>query len=219
MGGSDCRRPRPCPRFLHSFTAAHCLWTGLPASLAALSLLRFEPSPAFLAGRSHRSVLTLGYRILAMSGSTRPRTPGSTPHHWPSRSGGCCLPVGQTPRRSPAESFGAPHLQGRHHPLPLHLACFRADASARLLPVAQQGSILGSWLAITQVGLPPTKVRGIAKPHCPHLSALTVRCMARAGSASHDYDGALESTHPRPAARAWRNTAECSSVVAAQVMS
>jgi hypothetical protein len=46
----------------------------------------------------------------------------------------------------------------------MHLACFRAYASTRLLPGAQQGSILGSWLAITQVGFTPTKVRGIAKP-------------------------------------------------------
>jgi hypothetical protein len=40
------------------------------------------------------------------------------------------------------------------------------------LPGAQQGSILGSWLAITQVGFPPTKVRGIAKPLLSPISCL-----------------------------------------------
>jgi hypothetical protein len=39
-----------------------------------------------------------------------------------------------------------------------------AYASICLLPDKLQGSILGPWLAVPQVGLPPTKVRGIAKP-------------------------------------------------------
>ena len=63
--------------------------------------------------------------------------------------------------------FGAPHLQGRHNPLPLHLACFRAYASTRLLPAAPQGSILGSRLTITQAGLSPARTRGLARPHSP----------------------------------------------------
>ena len=81
------------------------------------------------------------------------------------------------PRRDGAAEFGRlrvrldPELVIRLHPLPLHLACFRACAAARPLPDAQQGSILGSWLAITQAGLSPTKVRGIAEPHCPRNSA------------------------------------------------
>lgn len=82
---------------------------------------------------------------------------GEPPHCSPSRSAACCLPEGQTRRRSPTKLFGALYLQGQHHLLPLHLACCRAYASARLSPGAQQGSILGSWLAITQVGFPPTQ--------------------------------------------------------------
>ena len=91
--------------------------------------------------------------------------PGEYAYRSPKRSTGCCLPEGQTRRHSPTKIFGAQHLQGRLHPLPLHLACFRAYASTRLLPAAPQGSILGSWLATTQVGLAPTRTRGLARPH------------------------------------------------------
>ena len=61
--------------------------------------------------------------------------------------------------------FGAQYLQGRLHPLPLHLACFRAYASTRLLPAAPQGSIPGSWLAITRTGVPPARIRSLPRPH------------------------------------------------------
>ena len=96
-----------------------------------------------------------GYHVLSMSGSIRPRTPGSLhatdlDATWSVACRGD-KPVG-TLRHN---LFGALHLQGRLHPLPLHLACFRAYASTRLLPVAPQGSILGSRLTITQAGLPP----------------------------------------------------------------
>ncbi len=90
--------------------------------------------------------------------------------HWhrsPSRGTECCLRAGQCRRRSPTKIFGAQHLQGRLHPLPLHLACFRAYASTRPLPCAPHGSILGSWLATTQVGFAPTRLRDIAKPQWP----------------------------------------------------
>ncbi len=82
---------------------------------------------------------------------------------------------GQTRRHSPTKTFGAQHLQGRLHPLPLHLACFRAYASTRPLPFTPQGSILGSRLAITQVGMSPTRLRGIAEPHCPRNSPPQVK--------------------------------------------
>ncbi|MFH0340716.1 MAG: hypothetical protein ACHBNF_01025, partial [Chromatiales bacterium] len=51
--------------------------------------------------------------------------------------------------------------------------CFRAYASIRLLPDKLQGSILGPWLAVTQVGLTPTKVHGIAKPQLSPLFAIS----------------------------------------------
>lgn len=96
--------------------------------------------------------------------------PGEYPRRSPWRCVGCGLPEGQTRRHSPSEYFGALHLQGRLHPLPLHLACFPAYASNRPLPGGQQGWILGSWLTFTQAGLSPAKVRGIAKPLLPPIS-------------------------------------------------
>lgn len=59
---------------------------------------------------------------------------------------------------------GLDHLQGRHYPLPLHLACFRAYASSATLPQHLQGSIPGPWLAATRAGLSPARIHGIAKP-------------------------------------------------------
>ena len=93
--------------------------------------------------------------------------PGEYPCRSPWRDTDCCLPAGQNRRHSPTKIFGAQHLQGRLHPLPLHLACFRTYASTRLLPAAPQGSILGSRLTITQAGLAPARTRGLARPHCP----------------------------------------------------
>jgi hypothetical protein len=51
--------------------------------------------------------------------------PGEYPCRSPERDTDCCLPAGQNRRHSPTKIFGAQHLQGRLHPLPLHLACFR----------------------------------------------------------------------------------------------
>ena len=125
------------------------------------SLVRGCPPPA------DRCVDLPGYRMLSMSGSIRPRTPGSTriARHTAMRIVACrgAKPVG-TPD---AKIFGAQHLQGRHHPLPLHLACFRAYASTRPLPATPQGSILGSRRTITQAGVPPARTRGLARPHWP----------------------------------------------------
>jgi hypothetical protein len=98
--------------------------------------------------------------------------PGEYPCRSPERDTDCCLPAGQNRRHSPTVLFGAQHLQGRLHPLPLHLACLSAEASTRLLPVTPQGSILGSWRTITQAGLSPARTRGLARPHCPRNSAV-----------------------------------------------
>lgn len=95
--------------------------------------------------------------------------PGEYPCRSPERDTDCCLPAGRNRRHSPTKIFGAQHLQGRHHPLPLHLACFRAYASTRLLPDAPQGSILGSRRKITQAGLAPARTRDLARPHRPRF--------------------------------------------------
>ncbi len=110
-----------------------------------------------------------GDHMLSTSGSIRPRTPGSTRANRHSATRIVACRRGQTRRHSRRKLFGVQHLQGRLHPLPLHLAFFRAYASTRLLPVAPQGSIPGSWLAITQAGVPPARPRGLARPHCPRL--------------------------------------------------
>ena len=64
----------------------------------------------------------------------------------------------------PHGHFGTLHLHGRHYPFPLHLACFRAYASRSRLPVPLQGSIPGPGLAVTRAGVPPARLRDIAKP-------------------------------------------------------
>jgi hypothetical protein len=96
--------------------------------------------------------------------------PGEYPCRSPERDTNCCLPAGQNRRHSPTKFFGAQHLEGRLHPLPLHLACLSAEASTRLLPVTPQGSILGSWRTITQEGFTPARTRGLARPHYPNFS-------------------------------------------------
>ena len=98
--------------------------------------------------------------------------PGEYRRRSPLRCAGCCLSAGQNRRHSPTKTFGAQHLQGRLHPLPLHLACFRAYTSTRPLPETPQGSILGSRLTITQAGFSPARTRGLARPHCPRYSFL-----------------------------------------------
>jgi len=97
--------------------------------------------------------------------------PGEYPSRSPERDTDCCLPEGQTRRHSRQILFGAQHLQGRLHPLPLHLACFRTYASTCPLPSTPQGSILGSRRTITQAGFPPASSRGLARPHYPDYLA------------------------------------------------
>ena len=134
------KHPHPCPRFLHLFTGARLQRTD-----AWISLVTAYSQCQARHGLGPRGVL------LPLA---------NTRHE--------LLPAGGTnPSALPTILFGAQHLQGRLHPLPLHLACFRAYASTRLLPSAPQGSILGSWRTITQAGLTPARTRGIARPHCP----------------------------------------------------
>jgi hypothetical protein len=60
--------------------------------------------------------------------------------------------------------FGTQHLHGRHYPLPLLLACFRAYASNTVLPPHLQGSIPGPWLAVTGAGFSPARICSLAQP-------------------------------------------------------
>ena len=132
---------RPCPRFLDLFTGAHILRTDTWISLVTTCSqcqARYGLGP-----RGVPAPLAIAQHGLLPARGTNPSA------------------------LSNDKIFGAQHLQGRLHPLPLHLACFRTYASTRLLPVAPQGSILGSWRTITQAGLPPARTRGLARPHCP----------------------------------------------------
>jgi len=140
MDGSDFRAPPPASSLLHLFTGARLRRTG-----ARISLVTTCSQCQARYGLGPRGVpmpLTLMRHGLLPTGGTSPSA----------LSNGI---------------FGALHLQGRHNPLPLHLACFRAYASTRRLPAVPQGSILGSRLTITQAGLPPARTRGLARPHCP----------------------------------------------------
>jgi hypothetical protein len=146
---------------------------ALPGFIATMGGSDFQPAPS----ASSLFTLVRGYALpcAPMTGSPwlphvlnvrldTASDPGEHPSVSPCRPLGCCLLVGQAHRHSPNDFFGAPHLQGRHHPLPLHLACFRAYASTGPLPRRLQGSIPGSWLAITRAGFSPARMCGIAKP-------------------------------------------------------
>ncbi len=131
---------RPCPRFLHLFTGARLRRTDTWISLVTTC------SPC-------QARYGLGPRGVSV--------PLAIAQHG-------LLPAGGTnPSALPTVLYGAQHLQGRLHPLPLHLACFRAYASTCPLPSTPQGSILGSRRTITQAGFPPARTRGLARPHCP----------------------------------------------------
>lgn len=123
---------------------------SLPPHYRTSTLLRLPPTSdretLFLAfytcPRVRRSLhATAGSPWLPLTRSVRLDTAsdpgGEYPHRSPSRGTGCSLPAGQCRRHSPIENFGAQHLQGRFHPLPLHLACFCAYASIGLLPLGQ----------------------------------------------------------------------------------
>jgi hypothetical protein len=76
------------------------------------------------------------------------------------------LPAGDTKPSAHTHTglFGTQYLHGQLYLLPLHLASFRAYASIELSPAHLQGSIPGPWLAVTWVGLSPTRLRGLARP-------------------------------------------------------
>jgi len=143
MDGSDFHAPPPASSLIHLFAGARLQRTD-----ARISLVTTRSRCQARHGLGPRGVptpLARTQRGLLPAGGTSPSA------------------------LSNAKLFGALHLQGRHHPLPLHLACFRAYASTRLLPPAPQGSILGSRLTITQAGLSPARTRGLARPHCPRI--------------------------------------------------
>ncbi len=94
---------------------------------------------------------------------------GEHPFHSPLRGPGCCLPVGQTRRHSPTHFSGLYTFKVGITRYPCTSPAFVPTASTRLLPGPQQGSILRWWLANTQVGFQPTRVRGIAKSQLPPL--------------------------------------------------
>ena len=85
-------------------------------------------------------------------------------HSSPKRYDNCCLPVSPDYRPYPMRLFRDFILQGQHHLLPLRLASSRAYASSASLPIRLQGSIPGSWLAITWAGFPPASLCSIARP-------------------------------------------------------
>ena len=58
--------------------------------------------------------------------------------------------------------YGPQHLHGRHYPLPLLLARFRAYASNTISPPHLQGSISGPWLAATGEGFSLARICNIA---------------------------------------------------------
>jgi hypothetical protein len=142
-------------------------WLQLPSTTAgvlAVTLVRGCPLPTDRC--SDLRVYVFSMSISKRSGSIRPRTLGVSVPLAMTRHG--LFPAGATnPSPLPTVLFGAQHLQGRLHPLPLHLACLRAYASTCPLPSTPQGSILGSRLTIAQAGLPPARTRGLARPNYP----------------------------------------------------
>ena len=142
-------------------------WLRLPhpaARVLAIFACSRVPPPA------DQDAGLLGYRAFSMSGSTWPRTPES---------------IG-TARRGAGPVVACRRVKAvGTHPLKfLGLTTFKvgstrylytspayqAYASTRPLRCAPQGSILGSRLTSTQVGFAPTRLRDIAKPHCPLYS-------------------------------------------------
>jgi len=85
-------------------------------------------------------------------------------HSSPIRYSNCCLLVSPDYRPYPMRLFRDCILQGQRHLLPLRLAFFRAYASSISLPLCLQGSIPGSWLAITWAGFAPASLCSIARP-------------------------------------------------------
>ena len=135
---------RPCPRLLSLFSGARLQRTETRiSSVTAHSQCQARHG---LGPRGAPTPLAVArYRIVACR---RDKPVGTHP---PNLSGLNTFKVGST--RSLYTS-------------PAH----QADASTRPLPFAPQGSILGSRLTITPVGFPPTRLRDIAKPHCPPKS-------------------------------------------------
>jgi len=139
---------------------AHVLALTL-VHVLALTLVHGCPPPA------DRCADLPGFPVLSMSGSTRPRTPGSI-----SAARHCAAPVvacrGAKPVGTLQPKFsGLNTFKGGSTRYLCTSPAYLAYAPTRLLPDAPQGSILGSWLTITQAGFTPARTRGLARPHCP----------------------------------------------------
>jgi hypothetical protein len=140
MSGSDFRAPLPASSLLHLFTGAR-----FPQTNARISLVTTCSQCQARRGLGPRGA------VLPLTMTRQAVLPAGGPN----------------PSALSNVIFGALRLQGRHHPLPLHLACFRAYAWTHLLPGAPQGSIPGSRLTTTRAGLSPARTRGLARPHWP----------------------------------------------------
>ena len=129
----------PCPRFLHSFTGA-CLrrtdvWISLVTTLSQCQARH---------GLGPRGVpLTTCQGVAGVVACRRVKPVGT---HQPKFSGLNTFRGGFTRYLCTSPAFVPTHPQG----------CCQSP---------RQGSILGSWLTITQAGLSPARERGIAKPH------------------------------------------------------
>lgn len=153
-------------------------------SISALSL-------AVYACRRVRALLRrcwglLGYRTIVVSGSIRSAIPGGRTRLALSipRRARYCLLVPQNHRPLPMRSFRDFNLHGRHHPLPLRLACFLAYASSYPLLDNLQGWILGLWLAVTKAGFTPARLCDIAKPQLrPDPAHVSIKCYQTAQQA------------------------------------
>jgi hypothetical protein len=119
----------------------------------------------------------LGYRLFAISGSKRSQIPGGNRLLAFAPSvlllAGPCKPSAL----SNVYFSGLYFLHGRLYPLPLFLASFRTYASSIMLPVCLQGSILGLWLAVTEAGVSPARLSGIAQPQ--HKDVFTPSCACK----------------------------------------
>lgn len=148
MGTSDFRQPPPSPSWVRLGSRVRATARRLP-DLHGYPVLLIEARCGFTSrGRRCR----LAFVACAAVACQRLETIG--------------LP--------PCGHFGTFHLHGRLHPLPLHLASFRAYASSDASLPRLPGSIPDPWLAVIWAGFPPTGLHGMAMPQ-PRLDPIFPR--------------------------------------------
>ena len=131
---------KPVPLRSRRITSVHRYYGHLRLpSTTALSLAVYTCRRVRCLLRRCRGLL--GYRTIIMSGSIRSAIPGGRSRLALSipRRVRCCLLVPQNHRPLPKRSLRDFNLHGRHHPLPLRLACFLAYASSNPLLDSLQG--------------------------------------------------------------------------------